>query len=185
MCFDYSKKRLIIFILSITQFELKMSIFPQGFGFHVLFVSSVREQLVDVRRNTAVTLLSKSRSLIPRFIACPQHMGDSGNWHQGAEHTVMATSPEIMHLSWSVWKRGQGSQKMKGFPVFPKASILDHHVWNKRIGSVDECKVTIKKKPHSCCEKMEVCHVYSDLLFQSHHWPPSAILELMNKSESL
>ncbi len=53
---------------------------------------------VDERRSTAVTLLLQSRSLIPRFTACPKQMGDSGNWHQGLQHAVMALSPEIRHL---------------------------------------------------------------------------------------
>lgn len=53
---------------------------------------------VDERRSTAVTLLLQSRSLVPRFTACPKQMGDSGNWHRGLQHAVMALSPEIPHL---------------------------------------------------------------------------------------
>lgn len=53
---------------------------------------------VDEKRSTAVTLLLQSRSLIPRFTACPKQMGDSGNWHHGLQHAVMALSPEIPHL---------------------------------------------------------------------------------------
>lgn len=55
-------------------------------------------QSVDERRSAAVTLPIESRSLIPRFTACPKQMGDSGNWHQGLWHAVMTLSPEIPHL---------------------------------------------------------------------------------------
>lgn len=61
---------------------------PQGGSAH----------FVDDRRSTTVTLLSESRSPIPRFTACPKQMGDSGNWHQRLQHAVMALSPEILHL---------------------------------------------------------------------------------------
>lgn len=53
---------------------------------------------VDEKRSTAVTPLLKSRSLTPRFAACLKQMGDSGNWHRGLWHAVMALSPEIPHL---------------------------------------------------------------------------------------
>lgn len=62
--------------------------------------SSGREstRFSDERRSAAVTLLLKSRSLSLRLTACPKQMGDSGNWHRGLSHAVMALSPEMLHL---------------------------------------------------------------------------------------
>lgn len=75
---------------------------------------------VDEWRSAAVTLLLESRSLIPRFTACPKQMGDSGNWHQGLQHAVVALSPEIPHLYLSSVKVSTNAAKVKPPPPPPQ-----------------------------------------------------------------
>lgn len=44
----------------------------------------------------------------------PKADGDSGNWRHGLEPVVMALSPKIMHLCWSVCEKpGQQCQRKK------------------------------------------------------------------------
>lgn len=41
----------------------------------------------------------RSRSLVPRFTACPEQMGDSGNWHEGLLACWDSSlSPKMPHL---------------------------------------------------------------------------------------
>lgn len=49
---------------------------------HYLRTASLPPQRPRRGSSRIVFFEGKSRSLVPRFTACPKQMGDSGNWHE-------------------------------------------------------------------------------------------------------